>query len=300
MDPAFEAVSKITVPLLGQRKLKGEKIACLTAYDFPTARLADKAGIDVILVGDSLGEVVLGYESTLPVTVEEILHHLRAVHRAIQKALLVADLPFGSYRASEALAASFRYLKEGGADAVKIEGGKKRSRLIQRLVDAAIPVMGHVGLTPQSVRTFGGHKVQGKTPETAAEVLEDAQAVEDAGAFAVVLEGIPRELAALITKRLRIPTIGIGAGPACDGQILVMHDLVGLSPEPRPKFVRAYADVAGSLERAFAQYGADVRQGRFPEDRESYHWSQAVKEQFESECAALGEGFLKAVTSDGV
>ncbi len=298
MDPTLEAVSKITVPLLGQRKLKGEKIACITAYDFPTARLADAAGMDLILVGDSLGEVVLGYESTLPVTVEEILHHLRAARRAVRRALLVGDLPFGSCQAPEALAASFRYLKEGGADAVKIEGGKKRSRVIQRLVDAEVPVMGHVGLTPQSVRAFGGHKVQGKTPDSAAEVLADAQAVEDAGAFAVVLEGIPCELAALVTRRLRIPTIGIGAGPACDGQILVMHDLAGLSPEPRPKFVRTYADVAGTLERALTRYGVDVRQGRFPEDRESYHWSAVMKEQFESEAAASSDKFLKAVTSD--
>ncbi|MGH9326252.1 MAG: 3-methyl-2-oxobutanoate hydroxymethyltransferase [Terriglobia bacterium] len=288
MDPVFEAVSQITVPLLAQRKLKGEKIACLTAYDFPSARLADEAGIDLILVGDSLGQVVLGYDSTLPVTVEEVLHHLRAVRRAVRRALLVADLPFGTYQASEVLAASFRFLKEGGADAVKVEGGKKRARLLQRLVDAGIPVMGHIGLTPQSVRVFGGHKVQGKTPESAAEILADAQAVEDAGAFAIVMEGIPRELAALITKRLRIPTIGIGAGPDCDGQILVMHDLVGLSPEPRPKFVRAYADLAETLRSAFARYGADVRQGRFPGDRESYHWPAAVKEEFEGEHTMWG------------
>ncbi|MGH9351466.1 MAG: 3-methyl-2-oxobutanoate hydroxymethyltransferase [Terriglobia bacterium] len=284
MDPVSEAVSKITVPLLLQRKMRGEKIACLTAYDYPTARLVDEAGIDVILTGDSLAEVVLGYDSTLPVTVDEILHHLRAVRRATQRALLVADLPFGSYHVNdeEAVAASVRYLKEGGAEAVKLEGGRKRSGLIRRLVEADIPVMGHIGLTPQSIHALGGHRVQGKTPKAAEDLLADAQAVEDAGAFALVLEGIPRELAGLMTNRLRIHTIGIGAGPDCDGQVLVVNDLLGITPGPRPKFVRAYAALRETMLAAFARYRQDVSDGGFPGDAESYHWPPLVKEQFES------------------
>ncbi|MGH9358602.1 MAG: 3-methyl-2-oxobutanoate hydroxymethyltransferase [Terriglobia bacterium] len=284
MDPVREAVSKITVPLILQCKLRGERITCLTAYDFPTARLVDDAGIDVVLVGDSLAQVVLGYESTLPVTVDEMLHHVRAVRRGVRRALLVADLPFGAYHVSEdkAVATGVRYLKEGGAEAVKLEGGRKRAAMIRRLVDAEIPVMGHLGLTPQSVHAMGGHRVQGKTFEAASEILADAQAIEDAGAFAVVLEGIPRELAALITRRLRIPSIGIGAGPDCDGQVLVIHDLLGLTPEPRPKFVRAYASSAEIARQALARYRADVLEGRFPSEAESYHWPAEVRDQFEA------------------
>ena len=246
MDFAPEAVSKITVPLILDRKLRGEKITSLTAYDYPTARLVDEAGIDVILVGDSLAETVLGYGSTVPVTVDEMLHHLKAVRRAVRRALLVVDLPYGAYHAEprQAVDIGVRYLKEGGAEAVKLEGGRRRADIIRKLVDAEIPVMAHLGLTPQSVHTMGGFRVQGKTVESAGEVLADAQAVEDAGAFAVVLEGLPRELATVITRRLRIPTIGIGAGPDCDGQVLVFHDLVGLSFRPPAKFVRAYAGVA--------------------------------------------------------
>lgn len=291
MDPVSEAVSKITAPFLQQRKARGEKIACLTAYDYPTARLVDEAGIDLILVGDSLAEVVLGYESTLPVTVDEILHHLRAVRRATKRALLVADLPFGSYHVNdeEAVSASIRYVKEGGAEAVKIEGGRKRAGLIRRLVEAEIPVMGHIGLTPQSIHALGGHRVQGKTPKAASELLADAQSVEDAGAFALVLEGIPRELAGLITNRLRIPTIGIGAGPDCDGQVLVVHDLLGITPEPRPKFVRPYAALREAMLEAFARYRQDVSEGCFPGDAESYHWPPLVKEQFGSEHRTLTE-----------
>ena len=287
MDPVQEAVSKITVPLILQRKLRGEKITCLTAYDFPTARLVDAAGIDVILVGDSLAQVVLGYESTLPVTLDEMLHHLRAVRRGVRRALLVADLPFGAYHVSEeqAVAASLRYFKEGGAEAVKIEGGRKRAALIRRLVEAEIPVMAHLGLTPQSVHAMGGHRVQGKTFETASEILAGAQAIEDAGAFAVVLEGIPRELAALITRRLRIPSIGIGAGPDCDGQVLVVHDLLGLTPGPRPKFVRPYASLGETARQALEHYRTDILKGHFPDDAESYHWTPEVREQFEKENA---------------
>lgn len=287
MDPVQQAVSKITVPLILQRKLRGEKITCLTAYDFPTAHLVDSAGIDVILVGDSLAQVVLGYSSTLPVTLDEMLHHLRAVRRGVQQALLVVDLPFGSYHADEeqAVAASIRYFKEGGAEAVKLEGGRKRAGLIRRLINAEVPVMGHLGLTPQSVHVMGGNRVQGKTFDAASEILSDAQAIEDAGAFALVLEGIPRELAALITRRLRIPTIGIGAGPECDGQVMVVHDLLGLTPEPRPKFVRAYASLADAARQALEHYRADVLTGRFPDDSESYHWAAGVRDQFERENA---------------
>jgi len=288
MDPKFEAVSKVTVPQILDRKLRGEKITCLTAYDYPTARLVDEAGIDLILVGDSLAEVVLGYGSTIPVTVEEILHHLRAVRRATRRALLIADLPFGAYQvdSGEALKNSVRFVKEGGAEAVKIEGGKKRAALMRRMVNAEIPVMGHIGLTPQSLHALGGHLVQGRTPESAAKLLADAQAVEDAGAFALVLEGVPRELAAVITRRLRIPTIGIGAGPDCDGQVLVVHDLLGLSFQRSAKFVRPYADLKVTLSDAFARFREDVLAERYPSDAESYHWSRSQREQFEKASAA--------------
>jgi len=288
MDPKFEAVSKVTVPHILDRKLHGEKITCLTAYDYPTARLVDEAGIDLILVGDSLAEVVLGYSSTIPVTVDEILHHLRAVRRATRRALLIADLPFGAYHVGggEALKTSVRFLKEGGAEAIKIEGGKKRAALIRRTVNAEIPVVGHIGLTPQSLHAMGGHRVQGRTPESAANLLADAQAVEDAGAFALVVEGVPRELAAIITRRLRIPTIGIGAGPDCDGQVLVVHDLLGLSFQRPAKFVRPYTDLKATLSDAFVRFREDVLAARYPSDAESYHCSVSQREQFEKETAA--------------
>jgi len=283
MDHNLEAVSKVTVPWILERKLLAERISCLTAYDYPTARLVDETGIDLILVGDSLGQVVLGYDSTVPVTVEEILHHLRAVRRATRRALLVADLPYGAYHVSDekALEVAIRYVKEGGAEAVKLEGGLKRAVLIRRLVDAEVPVMAHIGLTPQSIHAMGGYRVQGKTLDSASELLADAEAVEDAGAFALVLEGIPRELSAIVTQRSRIPTLGIGAGPDCDGQILVFHDLVGLSFLPRSKFVRPYADMAASLRQALAHFREDIMAGRFPDDSESYHWPAGLREEFE-------------------
>jgi 3-methyl-2-oxobutanoate hydroxymethyltransferase len=288
MDHNTEAVSKVTVPWILECKLRGERIACLTAYDYPTARLVDEAGIEMILVGDSLAQVVLGYDSTVPVTVDEILHHLRAVRRATRRALLVADLPYGAYHVSDekALEVAIRYVKEGGAEAVKLEGGRKRAALIRRIVDAEVPVMAHIGLTPQSVHAMGGYRVQGKTLESATELLEDAEALEDAGSFAIVLEGMPRELAAIVTQRLRIPTIGIGAGPDCDGQILVFHDLVGLSFLPRAKFVRPYADTASNLRQALARFREDIVGGRFPDDSESYHWPASLREQFERSCGA--------------
>jgi 3-methyl-2-oxobutanoate hydroxymethyltransferase len=275
---------KITVPSILERKSAvpsqnslpaslPEKITCLTAYDYPTARLLDEAGVDVLLVGDSLGMAVLGYESTLPVTMEEMLHHTRAVRRGVRRALLVADMPYGSYHDDphQAVRNAVRFVKEAGAEALKVEGGERRMELIARLVEAEIPVMGHIGLTPQSVNAFGGFRVQGKTAEAGEQILRDARAVEAAGAFSVVLESIPRELAAQITAELRIPTIGIGAGPDCDGQILVIHDLVGMSFGHKPKFTRRYADVGEIISRAAAEYCRDVRQGSFPSDEESYH-----------------------------
>jgi 3-methyl-2-oxobutanoate hydroxymethyltransferase len=282
MDPKSQAVSKITVPFLLDRKLRGERIVCLTAYDYPTARLVDEAGVDLLLVGDSLAQVVLGYDSTVPVTLDEMLHHLRAVRRAVRRALLVIDLPYGTYHASEteALNAAIRALKDG-AEGVKVEGGRKRAALIHRMVEAEIPVMGHIGLTPQSVHALGGYRVQGKTFESAHELIADAQAVEDAGAFAIVLEGIPRELAAIITARLRIPTVGIGAGPDCDGQILVTLDLLGLSFQEPARFVRTYVHAGEVMAKALAQYRDDVVAGRYPSDAESYHWPTELREQLE-------------------
>jgi 3-methyl-2-oxobutanoate hydroxymethyltransferase len=275
---------KITVPDLLQRKSSAadspsEKIACIAAYDYPTSRLADEAGVDVILVGDSLGMVVLGYESTLPVTLDEMLHHTRAVRRGTRRALVVADMPYGTYHAdaSESLRNAVRFVKEAGAEAVKIEGGERRLELIARLTEAEIPVMGHVGLTPQSLNALGGFRVQGKTADAADRLVRDALAVEAAGAFAVVLEAVPRDLAARITRELRIPTIGIGAGPDCDGQILVVNDLLGLTFTHTPKFARQYANVGEVISNALSDYCADVRSGTFPTDAESYHSGQTLK-----------------------
>jgi 3-methyl-2-oxobutanoate hydroxymethyltransferase len=285
MDQKAQAVSKVTVPAILDRKLRGEKITCLTAYDYAAARLVDEAGIEIILVGDSLAQTVLGYDSTVPVTVEEMLHHARAVRRGVRRALLVVDLPFGAYQASDeqALANAIRLLKEGGAEAVKLEGGRVRAGLVRKLVEAQIPVMGHIGLTPQSVHALGGYRVQGRTLDSANELVADAEALEEAGAFAVVLEGMPRELAAIVTRRLRIPTIGIGAGPDCDGQVLVFHDVVGLSFLPAAKFVRAYANVGEIVHQALVSFRSDVAAGSYPGDRESYHWPPEVRAQFEKE-----------------
>ena len=285
MDQRSPAVSKVTVPVILERKLRGEKITCLTAYDYSSARLVDEADIDMILVGDSLAQVVLGYDSTVPVTVEEILHHVKAVRRAVRRSLLIADLPYGAYHVDDeqTLASAIRFLKEGGAEAVKLEGGRVRAQRVRKLVQAEIPVVGHIGLTPQSVHAMGGYRVQGRTLDSATELLADAEALEEAGAFAVVLEGIPRELAALITRRLRIPTIGIGAGPECDGQVLVLHDLLGLSFQPAAKFVRHYANLRETIHGALTRFRADVAQGSYPADHESYHWPPEVCRQFEKE-----------------
>src|SRR6266849_10107490 len=278
--------AKVTVPELLQRKSTAadstnkKKITCLTAYDYPTARLMDDAGVDVVLVGDSVAMVVLGYESTLPLTMEEALHHTKAVRRGVQRALVVADMPFGTYQGdvNEALQNAVRFVKEAGAEAVKVEGGERRLEVIARLTEAEIPVMGHVGLTPQSVHAMGGYRVQGKTTGGAEQLLRDARAVEAAGAFAVVLEAVPRALAAQITHELRIPTIGIGAGPDCDGQILVVHDLLGLTFDQTPKFARKYANVGEVISNAVRSYCEDVRNGSFPSDSESYHSGKTVKD----------------------
>jgi 3-methyl-2-oxobutanoate hydroxymethyltransferase len=279
---------KITVPDIQSRKFNSssgspetnKKITCLTAYDYPTAHLLDEAGVEILLVGDSLGMVVLGYDSTLPVTLEEMLHHVRAVRRGTKRALLVADMPYGSFHVSidESIRNAMRLVKEGGAEAIKIEGGERRIELIARLVEADIPVMGHVGLTPQSVNALGGFHVQGRSADAARQLERDARAVESAGAFSVVLESVPRELAARITEKLRIPTIGIGAGPDCDGQVLVFHDLVGLTIGHKPKFARKYVDLAAEISRAAEAFCSDVRAGSFPSDAESFHSPAELRE----------------------
>jgi 3-methyl-2-oxobutanoate hydroxymethyltransferase len=279
---------KITVPELLQRKSaaanspeNSRKIVCLTAYDYPTARLLDEAGVDVLLVGDSLAMVALGYDSTLPVTLDEMIHHARAVRRGTKHALLVADMPFGSYHSdtAESLRNAVRFVKEASVEAVKVEGGERRLELIARLTEAEIPVMGHIGLTPQSVNALGGYRVQGKTTDGAEQLLRDARAVEAAGAFAIVLEAVPRELAAEITRELRIPTIGIGAGPDCDGQILVVHDMLGMTFDQTPKFARKYANLGEVITNAVRGYCNDVRGGSFPSDAESYHSGSSAKSE---------------------
>jgi 3-methyl-2-oxobutanoate hydroxymethyltransferase len=261
-----------TAPAIAELKGRGEPIAVLTAYDFPTARLADEAGAEILLVGDSLGMVVLGYESALPVTMADMLHHVRAVSRARPAALVVADMPFMSYQASveEAVRNAGRFVQEGGADAVKLEGGERVAAAVRRIVEIGIPVMGHLGLTPQSLLAFGGYKVQGKGEGEAERLIGEAQLLEQCGCFSMVLEGIPAALGESVTRAVGIPTIGIGAGAACDGQVLVSHDLLGLTQGRVPKFVRRYADLSGTMRDAFARYVADVKARRFPADEESY------------------------------
>ena len=271
---ANTSIDKITIPALQARKEAGSKIVCLTAYDHPTAKILDEAGVDLILVGDSLGMVVLGYENTVPVTMDEMIHHTRAVTRAVNRALVVGDMPYFSFHLSpeETVRNASRFLKEGGAAAVKIEGAsKKRLKLVEAMVEAEIPVMGHVGLTPQSIHHLGRFRVRGTAVEGARRIIEDARCLERAGAFAVVLESVPAEVAAEVTRVLHIPTIGIGAGPACDGQILVLHDMLGFLAGYMPKFVRKYADVHGVISRAVEAYADDVRNARFPDDETSYH-----------------------------
>jgi 3-methyl-2-oxobutanoate hydroxymethyltransferase len=270
-SPSPASITKVTVPALAEMKRQGKLISALTAYDYSTARLVDEAGIDLLLVGDSLAMVVLGHENTLAVTVDEMLHHTRAVRRAVRRALVVADMPFGSYHGSiaEGLANAVRFVKEAGAEAVKIEG--PRFDLVRALAEAQIPVIGHLGLTPQSVHRMGGYRVQARTADEVRKLKADAFALARAGAGAVVLEGVPREAAAAITAELPIPTIGIGAGPDCDGQILVFHDLVNLTFAPAAKFVRRYGDAAAVIRTAIEHYREDVEHRAFPSDEESYH-----------------------------
>ena len=282
--PIGDSRQKTTTISLLDKKLRREPITALTAYDYATARLVDEAGIDVILVGDSLAQVVLGYDNTLAVSMEEMLHHTRAARRGIKRALLVADMPFGSYHlgADEALRHASRFVKEAGAEAVKIEGGEKRSDIVRRIIDAEIPVMGHIGLTPQSVHAMGGYKVQGKTLTAIEQLMRDAVALDRAGVFAMVLEGIPREVAAMITAEVHTPTIGIGAGPECDGQILVIHDMLGLNFGTPAKFVRQYADVGAAMRGAVESYKQDVVAGVYPNDEESYHLPKDTRAALET------------------
>jgi len=264
----------VTIPGLKKKKSVQEKITALTAYDFPTAKILDEAGIDLILVGDSLGMVVLGYSNTIPVTMEDMIHHTRAVTRGTRYALTVGDMPFFSYNVSleEAKKNACRFIQEGGARAVKIEGSSpRRLELISSLVEADIPVMGHVGLTPQSINHLGRFQVRGKNRKEARDILSQARDLENAGVFAVVLECIPRELAGEVSQKLKVPTVGIGAGPLCDGQILVFHDLAGYSHGYLPKFVKQYAQLNDIIRKGVRNYIQDVKAGEFPEDKHSFH-----------------------------
>ena len=271
--PIGEPRHKVTTAFLRDKKLHHEPITCLTAYDYATARLVDEAGIDVVLVGDSLAQTMLGYENTLSVSVEEMLHHTRAARRGVKNAFLIADMPYGSYHVSveETVRNAARFVKEGGAEAVKIEGGEKRADLIRRIIDAEIPVAGHIGLTPQSVNVMGGFKVQGKTLSAVEQLTRDAVALDRAGVACLYLEGIPREVAAMITEEVGTPTIGIGAGPDCDGQVLVFHDILNLTFGQPAKFVRRYGDAAALISNAVAAFHADVKSHQYPSDAESYH-----------------------------
>ena len=275
--------TKVTMPALAEMKRQGKLISSLTAYDYATARLVDEAGIDMILVGDSLAMVVLGQANTLAVTMDEMLHHTRAVSRAVRRALVVADMPFGSYHGTvaEGVANAIRFVKEAGAEAGKIEG--PRVELVRALTEAEIPVVGHLGLTPQSVHRMGGFRVQGRSVDAALQLKTAALALAEAGAGAVVLEGVPRETAAAITAELPVPTIGIGAGPNCDGQILVLHDLVGLSFTPKAKFVRRYADAGALIRSAVEHYREDVEHRAFPSDEESYHLPEAARKTLDAQ-----------------
>ena len=282
--PIGDLRQKITVASLRERKLRHEPITCLTAYDYPSARLIDEAAIDIVLVGDSLAMTILGYENTLSVTVDEMLHHTKAARRGVKQALLVADMPYGSYHASpdEAIRNAARFIKEAGAEAVKIEGGEKRAELIRRIIDAEIPVTGHIGLTPQSVNVMGGYKVQGKSLAAVEQLMRDAVALDRAGVACIYLEGIPREVAAMITAEVAAPTIGIGAGPDCDGQVLVYHDLLNLTFTPPAKFVRRYGDAAELISQAAQAFRADVLSRQYPSDEESYHLPKETRAALET------------------
>ncbi len=269
---------RISINQIKEMKQKGEKITVLTAYDYSTAKIIDGVGIPLILVGDSLGMVVLGYESTIPVTMEEMLHHTKAVVRGTKQAMVIGDMPFMTYHTNveDALRNAARFIQEGGAQAVKLEGGVAIAEKVSRIVECGIPVMGHIGLTPQSIHQFGGFKVQGRTPEAASRMLEDAQAIEKAGAFAVVLETVPAPLATLITQKISIPTIGIGAGIGCDGQVQVINDILGLFTDFVPKHAKQYAKLGDIMSSAIAEYYNEVKAGQFPTDKQSFSMDESI------------------------
>ena len=275
---------KVYLPAIRAAKENGEKLVCLTAYDYPTARIVDEAGVDMILVGDSMGNVIHGYGNSIPVSIDEIVSACIAVKRGTERAMVIADMPFGSYHVNpdESVKNALRLMKYGGAEAIKIEGGRNRVALVKRLVDEEIPVVAHIGLTPQSVYKMGGYRVQGRTAEQAKRLIEDAKMLEDAGAFAVVLELVPREVAGMITKELKISTIGIGAGSDCDIQVLVLHDLVGMTFGRLPRFVRQYANVRDVMTDAIHAWTKDVKSGAYPNDKESYGLTEETKVELKS------------------
>ena len=279
---------KLPLPELIELKLRGQKLAMVTAYDYPSGRIADEAGVELVLVGDSAGMVVLGNESTVPITTDELLMLTRAVTRGAKRPIVVSDMPFGSFQVSDAAAVenAVRFVKEAGADAVKLEGAGPTLSRVQAIVGAGVPVMGHVGLTPQSATMLGGFKAQGRTADKAEQLYEDALALEAAGCFAIVLEAVPAPVAAAVTEALRVPTIGIGAGAACDGQVLVWHDLLGLYEGKAPRFVKRYADLAGESKRALEAYVDDVREGRFPEEQHTYTIPDEELDAFDAWVAA--------------
>jgi 3-methyl-2-oxobutanoate hydroxymethyltransferase len=274
---------KVYLPAIRAAKERGEKLVCLTAYDYPTARIVDEAGVDMILVGDSIGNVIHGYGNTIPVGLEEILPACIAVKRGTERAMVIADMPYGTYHvnADETVRNALRLMKEGGAEAVKLEGGRSRVDLVKRLVDEEIPVVGHIGLTPQSVYKLGGYRVQGKTAEAAERLIEDARRLEAAGAFSVVLELVPREIASIITKELKISTIGIGAGANCDIQVLVLHDLLGFTFGRQPRFVRPYANLREVMTEAIQNWTEDVKNGNYPSKEESYGLPKEAAQEME-------------------
>ncbi len=269
---------RININQIKEMKPKGEKITMLTAYDYATAKIIDEVGIPLILVGDSLGMVVLGYESTIPVTMEEMLHHTKAVVRGAKQAMVIGDMPFMTYHISvdDALRNAARFIQEGGAQAVKLEGGVTVAEKVRRIINCGIPVMGHIGLTPQSIHQFGGYKIQGKTPEAATKLLDDARALEEAGAFAIVLETVPAPLAALITQRVSIPTIGIGAGIGCDGQVQVINDILGSFTDFVPKHAKQYVKLADIIRNAVTEYHDEVKTGGFPTDQQSFSMDESI------------------------
>ena len=289
--PGTPAPGKLALPEVGEMKRRGDRISMVTAYDAPAALLADEAGVELVLVGDSAGMVVLGNESTVPITMDELLMLTRAVTRGAKRPIVISDLPFGSFQVSDAAAVenAVRFVKEAGADAVKLEGAGPTLSRVQAIVGAGVPVMGHVGLTPQSATMLGGFKAQGRTADKAERLYEDALALEAAGCFAIVLEAVPAPVAAAVTEALTVPTIGIGAGAGCDGQVLVWHDLLGLYEGKAPRFVKRYADLAGEARRALEAYVDDVREGRFPEEQHTYTIPDEELEAFDAWVAAQHE-----------